>query len=376
MKLLNLLSITKLRLYNYRNYNELNVDFHPKMNVFIGNNGSGKTNLQDSIYYLSQGKSYFSSGDRHVIRKSTNEFSVIGEFEAAKKFKVKVQVQAGKQKSMSVNDKKYDRLSDHMGTCPAVVIAPSDIMLLTDGSEERRRLMDQTIVQYDKAYLSAIIRYNYLLKQRNALLKQFKENGVFNRILLDGISEKMLPDAKFICEARRVFVLKLEDKFKTLYATIARNKEACQCIYKSELLEVDLKELFRVSEEKDLLLGRTTEGIHKDDLSFFIDDIVLKPYASQGQLKSFIMAIKLAQYDLIKEILQVKPILILDDIFDKLDDSRVADLLSITLSDEIGQVFISDTSLEKIPQLLQQQGKESRIFIIDDGNIKDSYETA
>lgn len=351
------------------------MDFHNKMNILLGNNGSGKTNMQDAVYYLCMGKSYFSSGDRHVVRKGESEFSVQGDFNLNKVFRVKSKVILGKQKSMQVDEKKYDKLSDHMGKCPIVVVAPSDILLLTDGSEERRKLMDQTIIQYDKVYLEALIRYNHFLKQRNALLKQFKENGVFNQILLDGISEKMVVESSTIHESRKKFVIRLEERFQYYYKRISGEKEKCTCIYKSQLFETNLKELMQQNQEKDLLLARTTVGIHKDDLSFYINDALLKPYASQGQLKSFIMSIKLAQYDIIKEILNVYPILILDDIFDKLDDTRVADLLQITLEPSIGQVFISDTSLEKIPKLLKSLNQSAKVFVIESGELKESYES-
>ncbi len=369
------IAIKDTRLYQYRNFDNVKLGFDAKLNVVVGRNGMGKTNLLDSIHYVCIGKSYFSSGDRYIFKDSSPDFSLISKISVGQADSlVKVICKKTTKKSLSINDKVHDRLSDHLGNFPIVVVAPNDTLLLLNTSDERRKLIDRSISQCSPSYLKQIIEYNHLLKQRNSLLKSSKEKGFLNTIVLDSISERMYPLAMDIFERRKSFTAELSKNFEAHYQKFSSANESCSCSYLSQLEEYSLMELFRRDLEKDKVLGRTSSGIHKDDLNFIINDEKLKPFASQGQLKSFIMSLKLAQYECLKTNLGIQPILILDDVFDKLDKYRVEDLLEIVLGDHIGQVFISDTSEERIPGILKNKQQKARIIVVHEGLIQNSYD--
>ncbi len=356
---------------NFRSYNLLALNYSPKFNVFLGLNGVGKTNALDSIHYLCLGKSYFSSGDRHVLKRGMDFFRNEGWLQKNKKeHHVVAKIVPGKKKELEVNQQKLLRLSDHIGLFPCVMIAPADIQLLIEGSSERRILMDQCISQYDKNYLSDLILYNRLLKQRNAVLKGAKEIGFLDERLLSSYSEQMYEPALRIHERRKKFNVDLTVLFNNYYQQISQGSEECHIEYKSALFDNSLSTLFEQSLEKDKILGRTTSGIHKDDLVFKLDGEVIKPFASQGQLKSFIIAIKLAEYSIIKNLKGFHPILLLDDLFDKLDNQRIASLLNLLNSDEFGQIFISDTDENRIPNILNELKAHSMVYKVDGQQIK------
>lgn len=364
-------SIRAIKLYNFRNYRKLNANFIPEVNAFLGFNGSGKTNLQDAIHYLCLGKSYFSSGDRHIVHHGEEGFRVEGVFERLQRnHKVALKVRVGQSKELSLDAKKYEKLSDHLGFLPIVIIAPADIMLLLEGGEARRKLMDYSLTQIDRDYLHHLMSYNRLLKQRNALLKQFNDRQYFDKVLLDAITQKMIEPAHHIHKKRKAFCEKLSTKFEEKYKIISGDRELCKCQYRSDLDDASLDDLMNESLEKDSLMGRTRKGIHKDDIKFYIHDELLKPYASQGQLKSFILSIKLAQYDILRDHLgEDKPIVVLDDIFDKLDMNRVKALLELLSQDHFGQVFLSDTSTTRIPGLMKELKTEIAVFHVDNATL-------
>ncbi len=362
--------LKNIKAVNFRNYDSLSVKLSAKMNAFLGLNGMGKTNALDAIYYLCIGKSYFSSGDRHGLKKGKDFFRIEGKFEKDnKEFTMVAKVIPAKLKQLELNQKRYAKLSEHLGKFPCVIIAPSDILMLIEGSAERRRLIDQCISQYDTSYLNDLMIYTRLLNQRNSLLKSFKEARTTNQTLLDAFTEGMKKAAQNIYNIRASFAKELSVKFKKHYKNISNDAEQCSIEYKSDLADNELDELFEMNLEKDLILARTTSGIHKDDLLFYLGEEKLKPYASQGQLKSFILSLKLAEYDIIKRESQCLPILLLDDLFDKLDDIRTNELLKLLSQDEFGQIFISDTHQIRIPEMLKDLNIDSNIFIVSNGKI-------
>ena len=260
------------------------------------------------------------------------------------------------------------------GKYPIVIIAPADIQLLLEGSEPRRNFLNQCLIQFDKDYTEALIKYNKLLKQRNTLLKSFSENKYWDQNLLDSYSEGMAGPASYIYEKRAALAEMISPHFEHMYNRISKNRESCKLKYKSNLADSDFLSLMEKNKEKDRILARTSAGIHKDDIKFIMNDVQLKPFGSQGQLKSFILALKLAQYHILKDQSKLTPILILDDLFDKLDKHRVADLLSILHDEAYGQVFLTDKDENDIPQFLEQISDDYAIFVIHEGSLKYSKE--
>lgn len=309
----------------------------------------GKTNLMDAIYYLALGKSYFSSSDRLVANLDSDFFRLEGIIDAKR---IVVKVQPSKMKSIEVDGLSYDRLLDYIGHHPTVVIAPSDIQQLVDGSEYRRILINNTIVQYDAHYLSQLMVYNRLLKQRNALLKSYLETRQINKDLLDSITHLMIEPSKVIHQARLSFIDKLKPIFLSQYKRISSGKENVDITYNSDLSHEQPSDLFENNKVKDMKMGRTSRGLHRDDVIFTINGQKLKDFASQGQLKSFVLSLKLAQYAILDEVTKCKPFLLLDDIFDKLDPMRVEHLIESIITDSFGQVFITDTNEDRIPTIL------------------------
>jgi len=322
-------------------------------------------------YYLCIGKSYFSSGDKYVVRKGEKFFRCFGTFTNSSGIEeVEIKVTPGKKKEIFLSGKKRTRLSDHIGKFPCVIIAPIDIQLMLEGSEERRKLLDNTIMQYDRAYVDAVLAYNRLLKQRNVTLKMFAEKHYFDQNLLDSISAGMYKPAQMVYEMRKALIEELSPLFEKYYKIISGESEVCSIRYTSHLEQDSLEDLFNTTLEKDKILARTTSGIHKDDIALKMDGENLKNFASQGQLKSVIIALKLAQYEILSTKNDSLPILILDDIFDKLDRKRVEHLLSIVASDDMGQVFISDTNTDRVPDLLTKLNVEHTTFIVDGGQLE------
>ena len=362
--------LSNLTLANYNNYVLAEVKIHPKMNAFTGLNGVGKTNILDAIYYLCLGKSYFSSSDRYIARHGQGFFRVLGDFEMSTgKEIVEIKVSPSRKKEIFFSGKKRKKLSDHIGTIPCIIIAPVDIQLMLEGSEERRKFLDNTLMQYDKVYVDHILTYNRLLKQRNTLLKAFAEKHYYDQSLLDSISQGMHNPAKYIYSARRELIEGLTPLFQKYYGMISGEREQCFISYNSILSASELEEVFIQNKEKDKVLARTSSGIHKDDIKFTMNGIPLKNFASQGQLKSFVLSLKLAQYEIVSQNSGKLPILILDDIFDKLDRDRVGRLLSLLAQDNFGQIFISDTNENRVPVILADLEINYQAYNVMNGTI-------
>lgn len=365
------MQLKSIQLTNFNNYTSVQTDFHPQVNALTGKNGMGKTNMLDAVYYLCIGKSYFSSGDKYVVKKGESFFRCFGRFENEKGVdEVEIKVTPGKKKEIILSGKKRERLSDHIGEFPCVIIAPIDIQLMLEGSEERRKLLDNTIMQFNRGYVDSILAYNRLLKQRNSTLKAFAEKHYYDPNLLNSISVGMYKPAQRVFKMRKALIEELSPLFEKYYNIISGENESCSIGYQSHLENGTLEELFEASKEKDKILTRTTKGIHKDDIALKMNNENLKNFASQGQLKSVILALKLAQYEILSKKNESLPILILDDIFDKLDRNRVEHLLSIVASDELGQVFISDTNVDRVPDLLKKLNVEHSTYHVNGGQLE------
>lgn len=364
-----------IEITNFKSHQHTLVNFNPKLNAILGLNGVGKTNLLDAIYYSCLGKSYFSSGDRSVIRHKTKFFRIHSAFQKGNYVENFVaKVIPGKKKDLEIDGKIIQKLSDHIGRFPCIIIAPLDIQLLLEGSAERRKFLNNTLIQHDEQYILHSIKYNRLLKQRNALLKSFHDKRYFDDILLNSLSAGMFESADYIFESRKNLIESISPLFSDLYNEISGRKEKCEIVFKSHLSGENLKFLFKENTEKDRILARTTCGVHKDDLQFLMNKAAIKPYGSQGQLKSFVLALKLAQYHYLKEKLQIKPLLLLDDLFDKLDALRVKNLLAILHKDDYGQVFITDKDKNIISELLEQISEDYTIFALNEDTPEYSEE--
>ncbi len=331
----------------------------------------GKTNILDAVHYLGLCKSHFSIPDAQLVKKEEDFFrleALVKRASGAHKLVAKVQP-SKKKKSFEKDGKTYDRLSDYLGQLPLIMIAPDDTIIGTGGSEERRKVIDETLCQTDRKYLVQLIAYNKLLKQRNAALKQMAKQRSWDHYLLDTYDAQMIPLAQFIFNTRKEWLTPMYRSFANYYERISQGAELPEIKYKSQLHDEDLSELFKLHRDKDILLQRTTMGIHKDDLVFFLKEMPLKRFGSQGQLKSFIMALKLAQYNWLHNGVEEKPLLLLDDIFDKLDHFRVGDLLQLLSGEEFGQVFISDTDVERLPSILEKENLSAAHFVVVEGTI-------
>lgn len=362
--------IHQLKLTQFKNYLTADFVFSDRLNCFVGRNGMGKTNLLDAIYYLCMCKSHRGVNDRNVVLHEHDFFRVEGYFfQDQKEYKDKIvaKVQPGKKKEFEKNDVLYQRLSEHIGLLPVVIIVPDDTLMATEGSEERRRFLDNTLSQLDPIYLKNLITYNQILKQRNATLKKFAETRSFNTELLDIYDEQLLVPAQTIFEKRKLFIETFLPVFQSFYSIICGGQEKVDCKYKSSLHKEPFLQQLKEAREKDRILTRTTVGIHKDDLNFQINDYLLRKFGSQGQLKSFVLALKLAQYDFLKKNHATNPILLMDDIFDKLDEGRVKQLIQLILEKNFGQVFITDTHENRVEEIIKNFETNYKKFYIESG---------
>ncbi len=349
--------LQKLSLYNFKNYEGLNLELNSRANCFLGNNGSGKTNLLDAIYYLCNCKSYFNAVDSQNILFGTDQFAITGEFtRQGQHEQVICSVRRNQRKIVKRNHKEYDRLSEHIGLLPCVMITPYDIELIWDGSEVRRKFLDSTLAQLSRGYLDDLIAYNHALLQRNTVLKTYSKQAHFPDDFLEVWDVQLAERATLIYEARTSFLKSFLSVFQRVYKEISGGAEEVSFRYVSELNEATMELLLRNNNRRDKLLERTSAGVHRDDLEFLIDEHALKKFASQGQQKSFLFALKFAQYLFIKESTGVKPILLLDDFFDKIDDNRVGNIMSWLANNDAGQMFITDTSSERMPAVLEKAG--------------------
>lgn len=348
------MQLQKLSLINFKNFESIEFEFDQKINCFVGENGIGKTNALDAIYVLAFGKSYFNPIASQNIKHDENFFVVDGTFVRDQKTeKIICSLKRGQKKRIKRNGKLYDKLSDHVGFIPLVIISPSDRDLITEGSETRRKFIDSVISQGNKTYLQTLINYNKVLSQRNALLKYFALNHTFNRETLAVYNEQLSKYGGHIHLERKKFLKDFIPIFKERYRDISSGKEEVGLNYQSQLEHNDLARLFTESLNKDRALQYTSVGTHKDDLSFEINEHPIKKFGSQGQQKSYLVALKLAQFDLIKQQSGHTPILLLDDIFDKLDERRVGQIISLVNKDAFGQIFISDTHKDRTENVVK-----------------------
>ena len=362
--------IENLYLVNFKNYRQTKIDFSNYINALVGDNGSGKTNLLDAIYILSMTKSAFNATDQQCILHDESYYSIIGKFQLKEKdTSVANSLQLGKRKKITINKNKVDKAADIIGMLPTVMIAPNDHSLITDGSETRRKFFDSIICQLDKDYLLQLLDYNHALKQRNKLLKQFAESGNVNHDLLEPYDEIILKLAKSISTTRAAFCSNYLEKIIRHYRFLTEGKEEINLIYQTQLSEPDPELLLQRSLQKDLALQRTTVGTHRDEYLFEMDSYPLKKFGSQGQQKSFLIALKLAQFDLLQEDKGFKPILLLDDIFDKLDDQRIQKLTEMIEHHEFGQVFITDARPERSRHFLEKLNIEWKAILVENGNL-------
>jgi DNA replication and repair protein RecF len=315
------------------------------INAIYGPNGAGKTNILDAIHYLCNGKSYFTNTDSKVITKGHDALSVRGIFQLEDQTEddVIIQFTAGKKKTIKRNQKTYKRLIDHVGTFPVVMVTPTDINLIYDDSKERRRFLDIVLCQTDSKYIQSLALYKKLLEARNKLLKQMLDRGIKDRTLLEGYTEKMIEPANYIYNSRHGFIRELAPLFLKTNHSIAHEPLDIGFEYSNDLVGQNIEEQFAKNLEQDIRAGRTTQGIHKDDLLFTLDQEPLKKFASQGQIKSFLISIKIAQFDFLNAQNKRKPLLLLDDIFEKIDEQRAQNLMEMVSESHFGQIFISDT---------------------------------
>lgn len=355
--------LKSLSLLNYKNFESQSFEFNDRINCFVGNNGVGKTNVLDAIYHLSFGKSYFNPIASQNIKHHESFFVINGDYEKdGKTEKIAVSLKKGQKKVIKRNNKVYDRFSDHIGFLPLVIISPADRDLIIEGSTTRRKFIDSVISQSDKNYLNHLINYNKILVQRNSLLKYFALNNTFNADTLDIYNKQLDTYGQVIFEKREVFLETFIPIFKERYKAISNGNEPVNLIYNSDLNEDKLESLLKANINKDKALQYTSVGIHKDDLVFEIDNHPIKKFGSQGQQKSFLIALKLAQFDFIKAQSGVNPILLLDDIFDKLDENRVSQIIKLVDDKNFGQLFISDTHADRTENAVKQVHQSYEIF--------------
>lgn len=355
--------LKKISLFNYKNFAEANFEFDSKINCFVGKNGIGKTNVLDAIYHLSYGKSYFNPLAVQNIKHGEEFFVIDAELEKENRAEqIVCSLKKGQKKVLKRNGKVYDKFSDHIGFVPLVIISPADRDLIIEGSETRRKFMDSVISQLDSHYLQQLIQYQKVLSQRNALLKYFALNQVFEKDTLSIYDEQLNGFAQSLFEKRKSFIQEFIPIFNKHHQAITDSQETVQLVYESHLFENDLGTLLQDNINKDRALQYTSVGIHKDDLSFEIDSYPIKKFGSQGQQKSFLIALKLAQFEFLKKQSGVKPLLLFDDIFDKLDESRVAKIVEMVNSDTFGQLFISDTHPERTETIVKSTHQSYKIF--------------
>ena len=355
--------LKQLSLLNYKNLAQIEFDFDAKINCFVGKNGVGKTNILDAIYHLAYGKSYFNPLAVQNI-KHGEEFFVIDALleKNSKEEKIVCSLKKGQKKTIKRNGKVYEKLSEHLGLIPLVIISPSDADLIVEGSETRRKFIDSVIGTLDNQYLQLLIQYQKTLAQRNALLKYFALNQTFDADNLAIYNELLSETGQLIFEKRNQFLNDFIPIFQKHHTNISGGNESVSLKYESQLFEKDLMSLLEESLQKDRIIQYTSSGIHKDDLVFEIDGFPIKKFGSQGQQKSYLIALKLAQLEVIKSSLNITPLLLLDDIFDKLDEHRVTQLIKLVNEERFGQIFITDTHPERTEQIIKQINSESKVF--------------
>jgi DNA replication and repair protein RecF len=358
-----------LDMLNFKGYEEARLAFPSRINVLVGPNGSGKTNLLDAIYFLSFTKSAFATQDSQLIRHDQTFFMVKGSFsDASGTHTVSSGQQGGTRKTFKVDGTDYQKLSEHIGRYPVILFAPDDVDLIREGSEPRRKFFDSLISQVDHVYLDQLIRYTHHLKQRNSLLRMGQERGSIDWTAIEAYDHELAQSGAVIHNRRKHFAQEFAPAFEEYCTYIVSNRERYTMAYQSDVAETNYQEALIKSRSRDLALQRTNFGIHRDDFIFRMDGHEIKKLGSQGQQKSFVIAMRLAQREILKKYKGFEPILLLDDIFDKLDDERIGRLLKL-ISGDLGQLFITDARPDRTAGLLEQAGIESTLYNIENGQI-------
>ncbi len=363
--------LKRISILNYKNLEQVELDFSAKLNCFFGQNGMGKTNLLDAIYFLSFCKSAGNPVDSQNIRHEQDFFVIQGFYESEDGTPEEIYcgMKRRAKKQFKRNKKEYGRFSDHIGFLPLVMVSPADADLIGGGSDERRRFMDVVISQYDKEYLDALIRYNKAMAQRNALLKS--ESAVDNELFV--VWEEMMAQAgEVVYRKRETFINDFVPIFRSFYAFISQDKEQVGLAYESHARDASLLDILKQSRERDRVMGYSLRGIHKDELNMLLGDFPIKKEGSQGQNKTYLVALKLAQFDFLKRTGKTVPLLLLDDLFDKLDASRVEQIIKVVGGDGFGQIFITDTNREHLDRILQKVVGDYKLFRVEQGQIEET----
>jgi DNA replication and repair protein RecF len=362
--------LKNLTLTNFKNYELSEIEFSPRINCFVGNNGVGKTNILDAIHYLSLAKSFFNNIDSVSIRHGEDYFILQGTMDRdGEEDHIYCAFQKQKQKLLKRNGKEYQKLSDHVGRYPVVMISPADSALISEGSEDRRRFMNKIISQYNSEYLDSVLNYNKALQQRNRLLKDFRSSGKYDSDMLTIWDSQLVKYGSYIFRERDILVNELIPVFQEYYSLISSGRETVKLIYRSHLSEGDFNETLANAVSRDRFLEYTTVGVHKDDLLLYMNDFSVKSLGSQGQQKSYLVALKLAKFDYIKHKAGFQPVLLLDDIFDKFDAERVEQIIRLVGNHRFGQIFITDTHRSRLQEILSSHNTDYRLFNISENRV-------
>lgn len=360
----------KLHLTNFKGYDKAQIKFHPQLNCIVGSNGAGKTNIMDGLYYSCFTKSYFTNSDQYVVKENTDFFRIESELEENdKSFKIVIKAPNSGRKSLEVNQVEIAKRTDFIGQFPAVMIAPDDNQIILGSSELRRKFMSACIGQYNPGYLNVLLPYQKLVRQRNATLKDFRKKGRTDETLLSVLDEQMISLGSLLFSHRKEFIRAFKPIFNRVHSELVKDAEDVSIDYQSQLDEFKMEYGLKSNRKKDLITARTNFGPHKDDLDFLINGQPLKSIGSQGQQKSYLVALKLAQYAIIKEKTKKLPFLFLDDLFDKFDENRVLKLIELIQSGEFGQVFMTDTHEDRIESLLKMHNLDHQLIKVTEGKI-------
>jgi len=360
-----------LSILNYKNILQTGLDLCDGLNCFVGPNGAGKTNLLDAVYYLAFCKSYFNSVDSQNITHDQDFFVVQGRFERKEQDEdVYVALKRNQKKQFKRNKKEYQKLSEHIGLLPLVMISPSDERLIVEGSDQRRKYIDSVVSQYNKAYLDLLIRYNRALQQRNTLMKNEQRLTPSLNSQLEVWDEQMAAMGAEIFRHRQDFMEQLVPVFRDFYARISGEHEGVDIVYQSHHQQGEVKDMLAENRERDLILGYTSRGVHKDDLQFLLSGQPVKKEGSQGQKKSFLISLKLAQYEFLSRHNGFGPVLLLDDVFDKLDAGRGDRLIQLVSQEKFRQIFITDTQKSRLSSIVEKTGKKYHFFEVNDGVVQ------
>ena len=359
--------LKKLLLINFKNITQADINLSDGINCFVGDNGAGKTNILDAIYYLAMSKSAFTMTDGQSVHHGEDFFVIEGSYLSDNNSVELVNCSFSHKggKVLKSNGKEYDRLADHVGRFPVVIVSPQDSSLITDAAEERRRYLNGFISQIDRAYLHSMKRYNTILLERNRFLKSSSDEA-----MLQIYDMQLSEHGTRVHEMRKTIIERMQPLVAEYYRALSDDREQVDISYRSELSGTPLSDLLLQSRQRDIINQFTTVGIHRDDVVFRIGDYPLRKYGSQGQQKSFLIALKLAQYRLVAEATGEKPVLLLDDLFDKLDMGRVEKLLSLVSGDDFGQICITDCNKVRLENILERAGKEYSLFVVEGGDLK------